>query len=347
MGVANARPADSILSSSPQPSKSFAPPDNTHIDNDIIASFLETKQKLQKNLVLSNNISILEGTNPEYFYSPGLTTFDWKKNQCIINVHSDIWQKGLFRDYWSQKYFIYHELMHCRLYTSPLILFADAPLPELEKKLLNDFFYLEIFKIPSGNRMITNGFWHFHEAYADLLSLALLKQEGLPQKDLIKFLKMRQDNFLDSVHFLNLKYEDFDIINVNDDIASVEKWAQKKIEKILVSFWQKTYYTILPADFIGIMKNNATGSRFSYFNSTLYGYQLTDEEFKVYNNNLLPIARSPPPSYPIFVAITADWFNPEIVSRDIYWERIVHRIYGNFNSEDVNQKINHFLSPNN
>lgn len=310
---------------------------------DFINHFEKNINAWQQEKILNNSIKtkVFESNDQRFSYSPGHAYFNWNDQICLIGVNSEL-ANEYFVDSWSRRYFVYHELMHCRLYSKKINFFDDTDLDNNTKNIINDFFYVELFKNTTNKRMQINGFWHFHEAYADLMSLALMYNQNMPKVILEHFLNLRKENFYDQVHAFNLNTDDFEEIK-NKDIAYIEKWAKNKIKNILILFWHNTYAFNQEADFIDIMKNNAVGFRFAYLNSKRYGYDLSEEERENFEINILPIVNGKNKTYDIFYAITKNWRDQTLIDRNDYWQKITNQLYGKIDDKETNKKINKFF----
>ncbi len=133
-------------------------------------------------------------------YSTGMANWDFSKQTCIMEIDPAQVAKSPYKDDAGFKFFIYHELAHCELFSKPGGFFAFMGLNKAEQKVMDEFIGMDWFEAEREHGTGLDLATHSHEVYADVHAALWMLEEGTPAKALNPYLVQRQENWMDKIH---------------------------------------------------------------------------------------------------------------------------------------------------
>ena len=268
---------------------SYAKPDNSIEKINSIVEQALAEKKFNAKIQLEVNMT------DENAHSPGYAIYDFKEQICKFKINTQALKESIFTERLF-KFFIYHELSHCHFFANPFTISNFKELNNSQNKILNDFIFLDIL-IQTEKRL--NAYNVYHEAYADVMAMALLLKEGYTPEDFKSLKELRLDDFLDGHHntssgFSSVFKEDWKNIDSKTFEETVAIISMKiTINNFFDDFYKK--YSGTENTLFGIFKSNIQSMVSSYY----YDFKV-DQEFHKERFNLLLVNNSIIEKYPLW-----------------------------------------------
>lgn len=140
----------------------------------------------------SSMMHFTRNTDPELEGSAAYVVPDFASQSCTLHMSEQAISEAGLTGHLSFRFLVYHESAHCDLYLNPRTMRVLPQVSAKANQLLSDLIQMEYLH-PSAPRRI-NGYNMFHETYADIKAMAVLRSQGSTEADLRFILNFRTRN---------------------------------------------------------------------------------------------------------------------------------------------------------
>lgn len=138
----------------------------------------------------SSKMLFARNSDPELEGSAAYVVPDFASQSCTLHMSEQAISEAGLHESLPFRFLVYHEAAHCDLYLNPRTMTVLPQASVKANQILSDLIQMEYLH-PSAPRRV-NGYNMYHETYADIKAMAVLRSQGSTEADLRFILNFRE-----------------------------------------------------------------------------------------------------------------------------------------------------------